>query len=159
MVTRAAVLLVLAASGAAAQGTSLQVVLPGRVVTVTASQLRALPTDTVRYTPHDSPPRIYRAATLGDVLAAAGMPFDSLRVGRAAWTIIAEARDGYIAAFTAAEADPHLGPSRVWVAFEVDGHALGSDEAPYRLIVPTDARGARSAHQVTTLRVVDAARP
>jgi hypothetical protein len=147
------------AAAAQGQDVPLRLGLPGgRTVALTVAQLRALPSDTVRHTPHEGSARLYRAVALGDVLRAVGLPLDSLRVGRAAWTIIAEARDGYIVAFTAAEADPRLGPTRVWVAFELGGGPLGEAEGPFRLIVPTDARGARSAHQVTDIRVVDAAR-
>lgn len=90
-------------------------------------------------------------------MAAAGLPLDSLRVGRNAWTIVAEARDGYRVVFSVAALDHELGPSRVWLAYETTSGPIAAAEAPYRLIVPTDARLARSIHQLVRLRVVDAA--
>lgn len=140
-----------------AQRPSLEVQLPSkRTVTLSQAQLRTLASDTVRLVPHHGEPTLYRAATLATVMAAAGVPLDSLRVGRNAWTIIAEARDGYRVVFSVAEIDPKLGPSHVWLAYETTNGPIAAAEAPYRLIVPTDARLARSVHQLVRLRVVDA---
>lgn len=80
-----------------------------------------------------------------------------MRVGRNAWTINAEARDGHRVGFSVAEIDPKLGPSRVWLAYETASGPLAASEGPFRLVVPTDARLARSIHQLVRLRVVDAA--
>lgn len=141
-----------------AQQQALELRLPGeRTVTLPLTRLRALPSDTVRLVPHHGEPTLYRAATLATVMEAAGLPLDSLRVGRNAWTIVAEARDNYRVAFTVAEVDPKLGPSRVWLAYETSTGAIPASEGPFRLIVPTDARQARSIHQLVRLRVVDAA--
>lgn len=152
-------LLALAAVPAAltAQQPALEIQMPGaRVVTLSQPALQALTSDTIRLTPHHGEPTLYRAATLSVVFAAVGLPLDSLRVGRNAWTIVAEARDGYVAAFTVAEVDPRLGPSRVWLAYETSQGQLPAAEAPFRLIVPTDSRQARAARQVVRLRVIDA---
>ncbi len=127
----------------------------GKSVSLTRDQLAALSSESVKFAPHHGDSLSYRAVRLTDVLRAAGFPADSMRVGRQAWVVLGEASDGYVAAFTAAELDPKLGPSRVWLAFEVAGHALDQAEGPYRLIVPTDARASRAAHQLVAIRLVD----
>lgn len=141
-----------------AQLPALEIQLPGqRTVSIAQARLRTLAGDTVRLVPHHGEPTLYRATSLATVMAAVGLSLDSLRVGRKAWTIIAEARDGYRVVFSVAELDPKLGPSRVWLAYETTSGPIAAAEAPYRLIVPTDARLARSIHQLVRLRVVDAA--
>lgn len=131
---------------------------PTRALSITS--LRALPNDTVSISSHGAPAIRFRAARLIDVMAAAGTPIDSLRLGHAGWIVAALASDGYVAVFSAGELDPKLGPTHAWVAYERDGGApLAADEAPFRLIVPTDLHGSRGARQVTTLRILDALPP
>jgi hypothetical protein len=89
-------------------------------------------------------------------MTLAGSPPDSLRLGRRGWIVAALARDGYAAVFSAGELEPTVGPTRAWVAFARDGAALTADEAPFHVIVPSDARATRSARQVSTLRILDA---
>lgn len=150
--------LALCAGALPAQQAALELQLPGgRTVTLSLSRLRTLASDTVRLVPHHGEPTLYRAATLATIFAAAGHPLDSMRVGRNAWAIVAEARDGYRVGFSVAEVDPKLGPSRVWLAYETTAGPLAANEGPFRLVVPTDARLARSIHQLVRLRVVDAA--
>ncbi len=126
----------------------------GRPVELADRDLRALVQDTVSMAHAGKPPVRYRAVLLTDVLARAGRPVDSLRAGKIGWGVLATARDGYVAFFSAAELDPKLGPTRVWLAFEADGKALPADDGPWRLVVPTDQKMARSARQVVSIRVV-----
>lgn len=141
----------------AAQSPPLRVELPGRPpVELPLESLRRLRGDTISFAAHGAPAVRYRAVRIADVLAAAGRPLDSLRTGHAGWIVAALARDGYSAVFTAAELDSTLGPSRAWLAFERDTGPLMAEEGPYRLIVPTDKKASRAAHQVVTLRVLDA---
>lgn len=145
---------------ASAQGAALRVERDGRPpVTLTREALRRLPIDTVSLASHGDAPVRFRAVKLLDVMAAAGSPIDSLRLGRAGWIVVALATDGYSAVFSAAEIEPKLGPTRAWVAFERDGAPLTEKEAPFHVIVPTDAHGTRSARMVTTVRIFDALRP
>jgi hypothetical protein len=139
-----------------AQDSSLRVEREGRApAMLTAEAIRRLPSDTVSIASHGAPPVRYRAVRLTDVMAAAGSPVDSLRIGRRGWIVVAVARDGYAAVFSAGEIEPTIGPTRAWIAFARDGAPLTADEAPFHVIVPTDARATRSARQVTTLRVMD----
>jgi hypothetical protein len=149
-------LVLLAAPALAAQSSALRVERAGRDAALfTVDALRHLPNDTVSFSSHGAPPVRYRAVRLSDLLAAAGAPLDSLKVGRAAWVVAAIARDGYSVVFSAAELDSTLGPTRAWLAFERDAGPLVVDDGPFRLVVPTDAKASRSSRQVTTLRVVD----
>ncbi|MFN8574444.1 MAG: hypothetical protein U0132_20495 [Gemmatimonadaceae bacterium] len=156
-IPRFLVLVALAAAAPLAAQQPLQVHGPGgRTVAVTRDQIASLPGETLKFAPHHGDSLAYHAVRLTDVLRTAGFPVDSMRVGRQAWVVMGEASDGYVVAFAAAELDPKLGPSRVWLAYDVGGHALEPTEGPYRLIVPTDARPTRSARQLVALRVVDA---
>jgi hypothetical protein len=146
-----------AVSTLSAQAPALRVERDGRASAVlSAEALRRLPSDTVSLSSHGAPPVTYRAVKLLDVMAAAGSPLDSLRIGRTGWVVAALAKDGYVALFSAAEIEPKIGPTRVMVAFERVGAPLRETEAPFHLIVPTDALGTRSARMVTTLRIFDA---
>ncbi len=143
-----------------AQAPVLRVERDGRApVMLSVEALRRLPGDTISLSSHDAPPVRYRTVKLLDVMAAAGSPIDSLRIGRAGWIVVALATDGYHALFSAAEIEPKLGPTRVFIAYERDGAPLTEKEAPFQLIVPTDAHGTRSARMVTTVRIFDALSP
>ncbi|MHB0964367.1 MAG: molybdopterin-binding protein [Gemmatimonadaceae bacterium] len=151
------VIAIAATAPALAQDSSLRVEREGRApVTLSSDAIRRLPSDTLSLASHGATPVRYRAVRLTDIMAAASSPVDSLRLGRRGWIIAAVARDGYVAVFSAGEIEPTVGPTRVWVAFERDGAALTAEEAPFHVIVPSDARGTRSARQVTTLRILDA---
>ena len=142
---------------ALAQDSSLRVEWEGRAtVTLSADAIRRLPSDTVSLASHGAAPVRYRAVRLTDIMAAAGSPVDSLRLGRRGWIVAVIARDGYVAVFSTGEIEPTVGPTRAWIAFERDGAALTADEAPFHVIVSTDARGTRSARQVNTIRILDA---
>lgn len=128
-------------------------------VSIAAADLRALPSDTVRFQPHHGESTLYRAATLASVLEKAGAPPSGMRVGRQAWVVLAEASDGYVVTFSGAELDPQLGPTRAWLAWESNGKELPAGEGPYRLLVPSDLRPPRSAHQIVRLRVLNVLTP
>lgn len=139
-----------------AQTASLLIERGGRsVVTLEAAALRKLPVDTISLSSHGAPPVRFRAVKLLDVMAAAGSPIDSLRLGHAGWIIVAYSKDNYVTVFSAAEIEPKLGPTRAYLAFERDGAPLTEKEAPFHLIVPTDQHGTRSARMVTRLRIFD----
>ncbi|MGQ0765526.1 MAG: hypothetical protein ACT4OZ_07665 [Gemmatimonadota bacterium] len=115
-----------------------------------------MPSDTVRMSLHNAPPVLLRGVRLTDVMRSAGAPVDSLRVGRQAWIVVAQARDGYIVTFSAAELDPQLGPTRAWLVWEADGKPLRENEGPLRIAVPSDSKPPRSARQVETIRILAA---
>lgn len=143
-----------------AQSPALRIEGAGQPATsLTLDALRRLPTDTVSFSAHGAPAVRYRAVRLSDVLAAAGQSLDSMHIGHEAQVVIVVARDAYLAVFSASELDPKLGPTRAWLAFEREAGPLTAEEGPFRLVVPTDAKASRSAHQATTIRVIDAQPP
>ena len=146
----------LAAAPLAAQSASLKIDRDGRPsVSLDAAALRELPVDTVSMSSHGAPPVRYRAVKLLDVMAAAGSPIDSLRLGHAGWIVVAFSKDDYITVFSAAEIEPKLGPTKVFVALERADGPLDDKSGPFQLIVPTDQHGTRSARMVTSLRIFD----
>ena len=90
---------------------------------------------------------------LADLAAAAGVPTGEAVRGPALTTvIIAEAADGYRVAFTLGELDRKLGNHGVLVATACDGKPLGAEDGPLRLVVPGEARAARSVRQLRSLK-------
>ncbi len=91
---------------------------------------------------------------LADLAARAGLPAGKALSGPPlAWAIVAEAGDGYRVAFTLAEIDPLLGNRPVVVADRCNGAALSPDAGPIRLVVPGEARAARSLRGLVRLRL------
>jgi hypothetical protein len=90
---------------------------------------------------------------LGDLLARAGVPAGEAVRGEALTTVvIATAADGYRVVFSLAEIDTKLGNHGVFVVDRCAGKALETADGPLRLVVPGEARGARSVRQLTGLR-------
>lgn len=155
--TTAATALVVLAAAAGAQPSLPLSTLDGTRVTFTFAQLDAMAKDTLRVTLHHDSARTYRVVALRDLLRQARVAVDSVRGGRTTWVLVATASDGYRSAFTLAELAEDLGPSRAFLAIRTTTGLLPADEAPYRLLVPTDKRQGRWARQVVALEVVDAA--
>lgn len=93
---------------------------------------------------------------LGGLLAKAGVATGNAVRGPALATlVVAEAADGYRVVFSLGEVT--LGKTEVLVADRCDGKPLAEADGPVRLVVPGDARGARSVRQLRSLstRVVE----
>lgn len=149
----ATAVLVAVGSPLAAQST-LRIVGPTGVVTsYDVAALRRLPSDTIRATPHHGDPIVFRGVRLAELLRRSGIPIDSLRGPRLAWTVIAKAADGYRVAFSMAELAPGLGVTDAWLAYEEAGGPLPANVGPFRLVVPTDGKPSRWARQVQTITV------
>lgn len=155
----AATLVLLASGWASAQDpTSFTVVgMRGKTVTLGIAELEGLAPRTIEATePHASEKTTYRVVRLSKVLAVADVPFGTLLKGAAlAATVRAEARDGYRVAFSLIELDPSIAAAEVFVAFQMDGKPLPAEMGPFRLIVPTDRRGARWMRQLLRLTVIE----
>ena len=92
---------------------------------------------------------------INDLLARAGVPAgEALRGPALATVVIATGKDGYRVVFSLAELDAKLGNHGVYVVDRCAGQPLAADEGPLRLVVPGEARAARSVRQLTGLRVV-----
>ena len=129
----------------------------GKTVTLSVADLEGLLPRTVEAAePHGKEKAAYRVVPLSKALAIADVPFGTLLKGAAlAATVPAEARDGYRVAFSLIELDPSIAAAEVFVAFQVDRKPLPSDIGPFRLIVPTDRRGARWMRQLSRLTVIE----
>jgi hypothetical protein len=91
---------------------------------------------------------------LADLAAANGLPAGADINGDALSILIrAEAADGYRVLFTLAEIDRKLGNRAVLVADRCDGKPLAAEDGPLRLVVPGEARAARSVRQLQALRI------
>lgn len=116
--------------------------------------LAGLPAARVTFTAHGKT-QACEGVWLADLAAAAGLPAGEALRGPALTTLIlAEAADGYRVAFTLAEIDRKLGNRPVLLASRCDGKALADGDGPLRLVVPGEARAARSVRQLQRLRVI-----
>ncbi len=92
---------------------------------------------------------------LGDLLARAGLPSgEALRGPALATMVVADAADGYRTVFSLGELDAKLGNRQVLVADRCNGKPLAAADGPVRLVVPGEARAARSVRQLTRLQAV-----
>ena len=107
--------------------------------------------------PHSKQPSRYRGVALPAVLSLVGAPLGAALRGKAlASHVQIEAADGYRVAFSLAELDTAIGNTDALVAFELDGKPLGGELGAFRLVVPTDKRGARWVRQVVKVSVIEA---
>ena len=74
-----------------------------------------------------------------------------------ALAVVAEGSDGYRAAFSLAELDDDFAAEAVLIADSVDGQPLGSDQGPFRLVVPGDKRQGRWVRMLKSITVVNLA--
>jgi len=155
----AAALVLLAAGFASPQDSaSLTVVgVRGKTIALSVADLQGLLPRTVEMAdPHTKEKTAYQAVPLSKVLAVVDVPFGTLLKGAAlAATVRAEARDGYRVAFSLVELDANISCAEVFVAFQQAGKPLPSDLGPFRLIVPSDRRGARSVRQLTRVTLIE----
>lgn len=68
------------------------------------------------------------------------------------YTFLVTADDGYKIAFSVGEIAPDFGNCAIMIATERDGKSLLADEG-FRLVVPGDARGARSVKGVVSIEI------
>jgi hypothetical protein len=158
---RAALLLLgLSTAAAAAQPAATVAVRAGdRTTAIAAADLvRRAPAQPVQSTDHGTPVS-FRGWRLQDALAVAGIRTDSLRGPALRDVIVAEAADGYVTVFALPELSPDFGDLGVFLVHERDGAPLGTGEGPWRLVVPSDKRGARAIRQLVRLSLVRVAPP
>lgn len=135
---------------AAAQTASLPASLP-----LDAASLARLPRATASFTAHGQQHQC-EGVWLADLAAASGLPAGEALRGPALLTVLrAEAADGYRVAFTLAEIDRKLGNHAVLIADRCDGAALTAADGPLRLVVPGEARAARSVRQLRAVMVIN----
>ena len=140
------------------QSSSIVITTDSGTRSLTASDLNALPQDTLRMRAHEGPEQAFVGPSLETVLALAAVQLDSLRGPALARYLLVEARDNYRVVFSLAELSPELGGTHVILAHSVDGHPLTPEQGPWRLIVQGESRPARWVRQVSTLRVLSASK-
>lgn len=88
------------------------------------------------------------------LLARAGVPAgEALRGPALASVVIASGKDGYRVLFSLGEIDAKLGNKPVFIVDRCAGAPLTAQDGPLRLVVPGEARAARSVRQLVALRV------
>ncbi len=123
-------------------------------LTLTTGDLAKMPRASVAWSEH-GPKVNYQGVLLYEVLKRAGAPLDQQLSGKAlASYVLAEARDGYQATFALAEIDPAFTDNQILIADTADGQPLPESQAPLRLIVPGDKKGARAVRMLERLTVV-----
>jgi DMSO/TMAO reductase YedYZ molybdopterin-dependent catalytic subunit len=153
-----ATLFLFVAALAAQTAPELKLVVTGDVptpLTLTASDLDAMPREHVEITEQAGEKATYEGVALQEILKRAGIPFGHEMRGKAlAGYVLAEAKDGYEVAFSLGELDPDLGGTRAIVADKRDGKPLFAYQGPARLVLPADKEGARSVRMLEKLEVV-----
>lgn len=97
----------------------------------------------------------YEGVWLHTLLAKAGAPLgENLRGKALASYLVATAQDGYQVLFSLAELDPAFTTTQVLLADTANGKPLSGPQGAFRLVVPTDKRGARSIRLLTRLELV-----
>jgi DMSO/TMAO reductase YedYZ molybdopterin-dependent catalytic subunit len=124
---------------------------------LSAADLKALPRVKLTAKDHDGTAREYEGVALQTLLAKAGVPQGSeLRGKNMTLVVVAEATDGYRAAFSLAELDADFAAAQVLVADLEDGKPLDAQHGPLRLVVPGDKRQAR---WVRLLKIISVQKP
>ena len=130
-------------------------VLPSPVVVpLDAATLSALPRGTVGTTIHGATLHCEGVALAALLQAAGAMPVEPLRGAQLGRYVQVDARDGYRVVFALAEFDPTLGNRAAFLVDRCDGKPLDAEAGPLRLVVPGEARGARSVRQVRAITVI-----
>lgn len=145
-----------AAAPVAAQQAPTTITVTGAVpqpLTLTASDLVAMPRATVTMN-SDGIATNYQGVWLSEVLKKAGLPLGGLRGAALSTFVVAIASDGYQVVFSLGELDPEMTDGKFLLADAADGKPLFGENGAFRLVIPTDKRGARSIRMLTRFDVV-----
>ncbi|HTB12129.1 MAG TPA: molybdopterin-dependent oxidoreductase [Bryobacteraceae bacterium] len=97
----------------------------------------------------------YEGVLLFDILKEAGAPVGKQLMGKALATyVLAEAKDGYQVVYALPEFDPSFTDNKIIVADTVNGKPLFQYQGPFRLVVPSEKKGARSIRMLEKVTVV-----
>ncbi|KAK0351070.1 hypothetical protein LTR94_026451, partial [Friedmanniomyces endolithicus] len=122
-----------------------------------AADITALPRQQVLLSVHGQE-HSFEGPLLSGVLAFVVAPSGrDLRGPALSRAVLVQAADGYAVAFGLAELDPATRSNRIILADTMDGKPLPDEDGPFRLVAEGDLRAARSARQVTQIRLVDLA--
>ncbi len=128
-------------------------------LTLTAALLSTFPRASVETSNNGITTR-YEGVWLSDVLKKAGVPLGpGMRGATLVGYVIASATDGYQAVFSLGELDPAITSGQYLLADQANGQPLFGESGAFRLVIPTDKRGARSLRMLTSLQVVQLRKP
>jgi DMSO/TMAO reductase YedYZ molybdopterin-dependent catalytic subunit len=123
-------------------------------LTLNASDLAAMPRAKA-VTDNNGIQTTYEGVWLSDVLKKAGVPLGpGLRGAPLAGYILASASDGYEVVFSIGELDPDMTSGQYLLADTANGKPMFGENGAFRLVIPTDKRGARSVRLLTKIEVV-----
>jgi hypothetical protein len=125
----------------------------GAQVTLTREDTAALPRERVTFSRHEDT-SVYEGPLLLDVLARVGVPVSPLHKDQQATALLITAADGYQVVLGLAETDPATRADRIILADTDDGEPLGPEDGPFMIVAEGDARAARSARMVVSIRVI-----
>lgn len=125
------------------------------VVSYKPADLASLPRTTVTiHNSHAKSDETYSGVRLADLLARLGAPLGKdLRGAALTECVLATGADNYRAVFTLAEIDPAFHPGEIIVADTLNGHPLGADSGPFRLIVSEDKRQSRCVRKLVSIEL------
>ena len=127
-------------------------------VTLTVTDLQAMPTETVdvTYTASGEPQEhSFTGTPLLGVLESVGLPWDE--EARNPWLghiVLVTATDGYQVAFGGGELDPEFGNQPIYLAWEMDGAPLPAEDGAVRIVVPGDTKGGRYVSLVESIELI-----
>jgi DMSO/TMAO reductase YedYZ molybdopterin-dependent catalytic subunit len=121
---------------------------------LTAADLAAMPRAKA-VTDNNGIQTVYEGVWLSDILKKAGVPLGpGLRGAALAGYVLATASDGYQVLFSIGELDPDVTTGQYLLADTANEKLLFGENGPFRLVIPTDKRGARSVRLLTRIEVV-----
>jgi DMSO/TMAO reductase YedYZ molybdopterin-dependent catalytic subunit len=136
---------------------TVEVIVPGKAnIVLDRASMEKMPTAEVSAAAHDAPTSQWKGVTLASILGQAGAPAGKQLRGRAMASYVrVTGTDGYQVVFALTDFDPDFNHgATVILADERDGKPL-TDDGPFRLVIPGDARPARWVRNVKTIEVVD----
>lgn len=123
--------------------------------TLSFTDLQALPQVDVVTVTKDSSRTTFRGPTLRSLMTLVGAPEGhALRGPNMLLAVVAEAGDGYRAAYMLAEIDEQFGARQAILALTQNGVALPAAEGPLRVVLPGEEHRARWIRQVVRFRLV-----
>jgi len=130
---------------------------PPHSLTLSADLLSRQPRAEATASVHGAKPSKWSGVRLQSLLASIfALPSgEKLRGPRLATAVRLTAADGYQVVFSLGELDETLGHLEVLIADRQDGAPLPAQDGPFRLVVPSDKRGARWVRQLVRIEVLE----
>jgi hypothetical protein len=135
--------------------TSLTLSYQDKTITITPSDLTAMPRTTVDvFNAHNKANETYSGVLLDTLLAKIGVPQgEAVRGPRFLIGVIAEGTDGYQVLYSLAEVDPGIHTGQVIVADMLDGKSIAADGA-FKLVSTEEKRPARWVRNLDRITVI-----